>query len=759
MTSGPALSHSKRAARRTTSLLAIALCCVTAISGSAIASTFNGLTAGTSFIVGKRARVVATGDFNGDGIPDIAIAGLGSNQLNVMLSCAPGAARCVNGYLPAVNYAVGTPMAVVAADVNGDGILDLLVASAGGNSVSLFLGHADGTFTTSKCAVSGGLCATGLDPTALAVGNFTGKAKEVDLVIVNTAANTVSVLLGNGTTFNAPRAYNVGVNPTAVAIADVNGDNFPDIVVTNGGSNTVTVMLGNGAGSFTLKSSPATGLTPVSIAIADFNSDHVPDLVVANSVGNSVNLLIGNGDGTYQPATNINAGANPQSVAVGDFNGDGQNDLVVANGSGNNITVLLGLGNGSFQPGVEYSTGAKTVASMVVTDLNGDHNQDIVVTNADLVPGQVTLLFGNGDGTFKSGRNYPVGVNPMGIVTGDFNCDTKQDIAVANSGSNNVQLLMGNGDATFTSGSILTTDTNPVAVISADFNQDGVPDLATVNSVSGDVTVFLGIAGCAGFSAGVNYTLGTSLGTSVNPVSLAAADFNGDGYPDIVVANAGTVAGNGNLLTLINNKTGGFGTPIPSYIGSNPGFVASGDFNGDNKQDVAVTDLRGGSVSVLLGNGAGSFTLKSTNCVGTTACAGVPQAIAVGNFNGDTHPDIAVANYDDVNVTILIGKGNGTFGVAKVFSVGANPMSLVAAPMQGNNTQQDLVVANSENDTVSVLLNQLNNSGAFKGGTVNLFAAGESPAAIGIADFDNDGKLDVAVANQSSNNVTIMRQK
>jgi len=748
----PANLGARRA--RPVNAFVMVLGCVLWLCLNAAAGTFPGLWSSPSFVVGKRARNIAVADFNGDGLQDVAIAGLGSNQLNVLLSCTAGTAHCVNGFLPAVNYSVGTPIAVAVADVNGDGIWDLLVASAGGNAVSLFLGKGDGTFATSKCSVSGGLCTTGLGPTALATGNFTGKAKEVDLVVVNSAANTISVMLGNGASFNAPKTYNVGTNPTSVAIADVNGDNLPDIVVTNGGNNTVTVLLGNGTGGFTLKSSPATDATPVSVAVADFNGDKVPDLAVANSVGNTVDILLGNGDGTFQPATALNAGASPQTVAVADFNGDGNNDLLVADGAGNNVTVLLGTGNGSFLPGVQYASGAKTV-SAIAADMNGDHKFDIVVANADLVPGQVTILYGNGDGTFQSGINYTVGSNPQGIVTADFNCDGKPDLAVANAGSNNVQLLWGNGNGTFTPGPLLSTDLHPVAIVTADFNQDGVPDLAVVNSTSGDVTVLLGSSGCSGFDAPINY----ALGTGVNPVSLAAADFNHDGYPELVIANAGTAPGNGNLILLPNNKNGTFGAPIISYAGSNPGFVAAGDFNGDGKQDVAVTNQDSGSVSVLLGNGKGSFTLKSTNCVGSTLCAGVPVAIAVGNFNGNSHLDLAVANYNDASVSVLLGQGNGLFGAARTYLVGANPLSIVAAPLQGNDTQQDLVVANSENDTLSILLNQLNNSGGFKGGSANLYATGESPASLAVADFNNDGLLDIAAASQSSNNVTIMTQK
>ena len=739
-------------------LLLLSTLVLSSFETRAVAQTFTSLAGGPTLVVGKRVRAVAVGDFNGDGLADIAVAGFGSSQINVLLSCASGTTNCANGFLPAVNYSVGSPLAIAVADVNGDGKPDLLVVSEGSNTVALFLGQGDGTFVSSKCT-STGLCSTGLGPAAIAVGNFRGHPKEVDIAIVNSAENTVSVILGNGVNFGVPKTYPVGRNPTAVAVADLNGDGFQDLAVTNGSDNTVSILLGNGKGGFMPKTSPATGASPVSVAIGDFNGDHIPDLAIANSAGNSVSILLGAGGGTFQPATTINAGAYPQSVATGDFNGDGRIDLVVADGSGNNVTVLLGNGDGTFMAGVQYASGAKTV-SAVVADINGDKKQDLVVVNADLLPGQLTILFGNGDGTFQSGLNYASTkrltiTTPRGITTADFNCDGKPDLAVANGGNNSVAILFGFGDGTFRTGLSVATGHPPVAIVTADFNHDGHPDLAVVNSVSGDVTVLLANSTCSGFKLPVNY----NLGAGVNAVSLTVADFNGDGFPDIAVADAGSATSPGGIFILLNKGDGTFAAPISLSAGTNPDFVIAADFNGDHKQDLAIANQGSGNVSILLGNGDGTFTLKSNNCVGNTLCKGIPSSIAVADFNGDGKLDLAVTNYDDTSVSVMLGNGDGTFLAPKVSTVWANPLYIVAAPLQGNSSQQDLVIANSENDTVCVLLNQLNRSGGFKGCPTRTYATGEAPAALVVADFNNDGKLDVAVANQASNNVTVMKQQ
>jgi hypothetical protein len=244
------------------------------------------------------------------------------------------------------------------------------------------------------------------------VGDFNGDGLQ-DLAVANSGSNSVSVLLGNGDgTFQEPRNFAVGSNPSSVAVGDFNGDGVQDLALANAGSSpyyrngSISILLGTGSGDFTAAQTMAAGDTPASIAIADFNGDGTSDLVIVNSgyweedgsggydfvAGTTSRLLLGSGDGTFRSGVVVGVGLAPRFVAVGDFNGDGLPDLAVANEYSNNVSVLLGYG----------------------------------------------------DGTFQTARNFGVERRPYSVAVGDFNGDGLQDLAVANSGSNSVSVLINN---------------------------------------------------------------------------------------------------------------------------------------------------------------------------------------------------------------------------------------------------------------------------------------------------------------------------
>jgi hypothetical protein len=336
----------------------------------------------------------------------------------------------------------------------------------------------------------------GTQPGSVAVADFRGNGK-LDLAVANIYGNNVSILLGNGDgTFQNAVNYDVGTHPRGLAVGDFRGNGRLDLAVvdrTNFGENgQVSILLGNGDGTFHSAVTYAAGGTADAIALGDFHGDGHIDLAVANYSDDTVSILRGNGDGTFASAVTYAAGRGPTSIAVGDFNEDGKPDLAVADRTDNTVSVLLNDGTGRFPSRVAYSAGTGP-SFVVAADFNADHHLDLAVANRGngTDHGNVSVLLGNGNGTFRSAVNYTAGTYPWALAVGNFHGDGNTDLAVANKGSGTVSVLRGNGDGTFRSAVDYAADSQPFAVAVGDFNGDTAPDLVVANSNSNDVSVLL----------------------------------------------------------------------------------------------------------------------------------------------------------------------------------------------------------------------------------------------------------------------------
>jgi len=685
---------------------------------------------------GQDAVAVAVADVNRDGKLDVLVANECADA-----TCTNGSVSVLLGngdgtFQPAVSYATSGDYAisVVVGDVNGDTHPDLLVANrcasstnCANGSVSVLLGNGDGTF---QAAVSYGL--GGQDATSVAVADLIGNGKP-DLVVANecaddTCANgSVSVLLGNGDgTFQAAVSYSTGgEGALSVAVADVNGDGNPDLEVanycassTNCANGSVGVLLGNGDGTFRTAVTYATGgQYAISVAVEDLNKDSKLDLVVTNEGSNSEGVLLGNGDGTFQTAvTYAAAGQDAYFVALGDVNGDGNPDLAVANrcASSNNCTngsvsVLLGVGDGTFLTPPNYATGGEYAYSGAIGDVNGDGNPDLVVANEcginNCPNGAVSVLLGKGDGTFKPAVSYVTGgQDAYSVVVANLIANGPPDLVVANEcaidncASGAVSVLIGNGDGTFNPAvSYATGGQTALSVAVEDLIGKGIQDLVVANESSNSVGVLMG-NGDGTFQPAVTYATG-----GYNAYSLAVADVNGDGIPDIVVANECAVESctNGSVSVLLGSASGTF-QPAVSYptVGQNTYSVAIGDVNGDGKPDLVVanqcvssSNCTNGSVNVLLGNGDGTF--QSALSTSTPFPLDFPAPLALADFNGDGHLDVASGSGD----VLLLGNGDGTF--QPPLTLGAFGAGIAAGDVNLD-VKSDLAVTNGSNATILV---------------------------------------------------------
>ncbi|QDL11410.1 hypothetical protein DP113_29260 [Brasilonema octagenarum UFV-E1] len=342
--------------------------------------------------------------------------------------------------------------------------------------------------------------------------------------------------------------------------------------------------------------------------------------------------------------------------------------------------------------------------------------------------------------TFSTPTYYGVGSNPFSITTEDFNGDGLPDLAVGNYGSDNVSVLLNNGSGGFGTATNFAVGLRPRSVTTGDFNGDGLPDLAVpiIGSGGGTVSVLLN-NGSGGFGTATNYQAG------LGPISVTTGDFNSDGLLDLAVANNSS----NDVSVLLNNGSGGFGTATNFAVTSSPQSVTTGDFNGDGKLDLAVASYSdSNNVSVLLNNGDGGFGTATNYQAGSN-----PYSVTTGDFNGDGKLDLAVVNISSSNVSVLLNNGSGGFGTASNFAVGLTPNTVITGDFNGDG-KLDLATANVSSSNVSVLLN--NGSGGF--GTAMNFRVGPNsgPISVTTADFDSDGKLDLATANVNSKNVSVL---
>ena len=693
---------------------------------------------------------MAIADFNNDGLLDIVVSNSGANNISIFL-------RHINEtFTDQVIYSTGldsTPYAVAVTDFNHDHQLDIAVANFGSHNIGIFIGKGNGTFK-SQVAFS----TESSRPRSIGVGDFNNDARN-DIAVVNYATDNIGVFLqdtkgsfANQTTFST--GYDS--DPYSLAVGDLNNDNNLDIIVTNYGTNNVGVFLGLGNGTFATQIIFLTGINsrPYSIAIADLDNDTYLDIVIACSGTSNVGVLLGYGNGTFAVPTMFSTGniSLPLSVVIADLDNDNKLDIAVANYDHDSVIALLGDGNGNF---IFYNTtffnrSNLNPYSIATGDFNADNRSDIAIVNFDF--NHVDIILNYKNFSFHSQTTYTTAFdsNPESVVIADLNKDSHQDIVVANYLEDNIMIFFGHGDGTFSGGRFWSTGelSRPCSVVVNDMNNDTQLDIIVANYMGCTIGVFLG-DGNGSFSDMTTF----STAYESKPYSVAVGDFNNDNRLDIAVVNYGT----NNLGIFIGYGNGTFSSQIiySTGFGSKPHSIAIGDFNNDSRLDIVVANPFTNNIGVFMGHGDGTFSNQITYLAADNS---MPASVAVGDFNNDGRSDIIVANYMADTISLFLRHGNGAFSSAIIFSIDANsgPWSITIGDFNNDN-RLDVAVANIWLGTLAVFVGY--GDGNFSNQMTYSIGSDSMPYSVAVADLNNDGHSDIAVANFGTNDVSIFMKE
>jgi FG-GAP-like repeat/PASTA domain len=412
---------------------------------------------------------------------------------------------------------------------------------------------------------------------------------------------------GHAPSFEAAKNYRIGEAPNQVAVSDFNADRRPDLAIANW-SSTVSVLLNKGDGTFEPARDYGTGEKPGSLAAADLNGDSRTDLVTAN--GHTISVFLNRGNGTFDTNRDY-AAPGWESLTAVDLNGDNKADVAAADPDANRVSVLLNGGDGTFEPSRNYATG-KYPASLAVANLNGDARPDLATANSEA--STVSVLLNRGDGSFGPRRDFSAKF-PQTIAIADLNRDRRRDIITGNPGSISVLLNRGGGSlrahrdfATCRPCFPAYGDAPPsvVSIAIADLNHDGRPDVATRNIdqlphevFGGSISVFVNKGGGT-FKSQHSYRTGPP--DEEISGSLAVRDLNRSGGPDLAtqVIVSAYAAARSHLLVLLGRGDGTFGPRLAYRIPNGAASTTVADLNADGKPDVVAPDSGGGRVWVLL---------------------------------------------------------------------------------------------------------------------------------------------------------------
>jgi hypothetical protein len=717
-------------------------------------------------------------DVNGDGRPDLVYVNTTFGTVSVRLdTTTPGASTA--SFAAEQVFPVGAhPAALTAADIDGDGRLDVIVANRDDDTLSVLLNRtAPGASVPAFAAQS--TFGAGAFPLAVTVADINGDGR-ADVAVADHEASAVSILLNTTATgaavatFAAAQAITTDIHPTLIAAADLNGDGRADLVAVNDeGSGTASVLInatapGASASAFAPLQTFDAGAFPEGIVCADIDGDGRADLAVTNNMffgGVSVlkNATVpGATTASFAARAYIDAGAWPDSIAAADVNRDGRIDLVVSNQTLNAVSVLRNATAPGGVPrfGAPQPFDAGGAHAVTMADVNGDGLPDVVVADSgsdmisillDTAPPSAATL------SIAAPASFPAGANPRAIATADLDGDGRRDLVVADYDESNVSVFMNTAApgaaASFSTRTTFDAGDFPASLTFADLNGDGKPDLLLANISADTFSVLLDAtepgSGTPAFAARQQIPMGTAV------LSITAADINGDGRPDVVATTARDADFNAWLIVALNNTPPGastavFGAPQAFTVSSEQGVVTAADINGDGRPDVMVARQTGWQVSVFVNTTtAGSSTVAFSPPV-MFDTEPLPHTIVVADIDKDGRPDLAVAGFGGVSIMhneTAPGALTPVFAERQRFSGGLSPVDLVATDIDGDG-RADLVMAEQLDRDLTILINTTPPGDAEASfADPQRFFAGVGPTGLVATDLNGDGRIDFVITN------------